>query len=120
MTLALAVCIAVLVGAGSYLLMGRNLPRLLFGIVLLGHAANLVIFTLGGGARAGAPIVPEGSDRLAAGHADPVSQALVLTAIVIGFAMLAFCAVLFERVQKATGDLDVDALRPGDEEGDGS
>lgn len=99
---ALSLCVAALAAAGTYLLLGRSLPRLLFGIVLWSHAANLVIFTLGGPARGRAPIVPTGQTQPAAGHADPVSQALVLTAIVIGFAMLAFCAVLFERTQRAT------------------
>ena len=62
--------------------------------------------------------MPEGALKPEPGHADPVSQALVLTAIVIGFAMLAFCAVLFERTQRATSSLDVRDLREeGQKEG---
>ena len=115
MILALALCVATLTGTGTYLLLSRGLPRVLFGIVLWSHAANLVIFALGGGARGRAPFVPEGALQPDPGHADPVSQALVLTAIVIGFAMLAFCAVLFERTQHATSSLDVRDLRSEDD-----
>jgi multicomponent Na+:H+ antiporter subunit C len=110
MFVVLAGCIGVLVAAGVYLLLRRSLIRTLFGVVLLGHAANLLVFTLGGGARGRAPLVPENGVAPAPGHADPVSQALVLTAIVIGFAVVAFFAVLIERASKATATLDADAL----------
>ncbi len=110
MVLSLAVTIGCLVTAGVYLLLRRTLVKLLFGVVLLGHAANLIIFTLGGLTRATAPIVPPGEVAPPAGHADPVPQALVLTAIVIGFALVAFLAVLIRRVQEATGTGDVDRL----------
>ena len=110
MVFALAITIGCLVSAGVYLLLRRSLIKLLFGIALLSHAANLIIFTLGGLTRATAPIVLPGESVPPVGHADPVPQALVLTAIVIGFALVAFLAVLIRRVQQATGSGDVDHL----------
>jgi multicomponent Na+:H+ antiporter subunit C len=114
MFVAMATTIGCLVAAGVYLLLRRALVKLLFGVVLLGHAANLMIFTLGGPTRGTAPVVALGESAPPAGHADPVPQALVLTAIVIGFALVAFFAVLVRRVQQVTGTGDVDEL---DEEG---
>jgi multicomponent Na+:H+ antiporter subunit C len=108
MTAILALCVGALVGSGVYLLLCRSLLRALFGVVLLSHGANLLVFTLGGGARGEAPLVPPGETVPAASHADPVSQALVLTAIVIGFAVVAFLAVLVERAYRATRSLSLD------------
>ena len=110
MTALLAACVAVLVGSGVYLLLRRSLVRALFGVVLLSHGANLLVFTLGGGVKGRAPIVAKGESAPAPGYADPVSQALVLTAIVIGFAVVAFFAVLIERAHRATGSVDSDDL----------
>ena len=111
MTALLAACVAVLVGSGVYLLLKRSLARALFGVVLLSHGANLLVFTLGGPARGKAPIVPKGEVAPVPGHADPVSQALVLTAIVIGFAVVAFFAVLIERAYRELSSEDSDDLK---------
>lgn len=110
----LAVLVGVLFGAGVYLLLSKRLVRVIFGLVLTGHAVNLLIFTAGGLVRAKAPIVPEGATAPLDGYADPVPQALVLTAIVIGFALTAFLAVLVKQVVTSTGTDDVDELKRGD------
>ena len=60
--------------------------------------------------RARPPVVPDDADRLVAPYADPVPQALVLTAIVIGFGLLAFSLVLADRVHDTTGTDDVDEV----------
>jgi len=109
-----AVAIGALYAAGLYLVMRRNVVKLVLGLALLGHAANLLIFTVGRLSRAGAPIVAAGADRLVPPHADPVPQALVLTAIVIGFGVQAFALVLVKRVRREAGTDDVDALRSTD------
>jgi multicomponent Na+:H+ antiporter subunit C len=96
------------------MLLRRSLVRLVFGLVLLGHAANLLIFTLGGLERGAAPIVAEGATALPAGHADPLPQALVLTAIVIGFALVAFASILVQRVYASLGTGDLDEMRETD------
>ena len=107
----LAGVVGVLVATGVYLILRRSLVKLLFGFVLIGHAANLSVFTLGGLVRGNAPVVPVGADAPPAGHADPLPQALVLTAIVIGFAVVSFLAVLIRRTLDETGSGDVDEIR---------
>ena len=101
--------IAILVGlffaAAIYLMLSRALLRILLGIVLLGNGINLLIFTAGRLTRAVPPLVPAGLDVPAAAIANPLPQALILTAIVIGFSMFAFFAVL---VMRAYQDLDAD------------
>jgi multicomponent Na+:H+ antiporter subunit C len=111
MTVLLAVVIGLLYTAAIYLMLRRNVVRLVFGLVLLGHAANLLIFTAGGLVRGRPPIVAAGAVVPPAGGADPIPQALVLTAIVIGFAVVAFAAVLVHRVVDRTGTDDVDEMR---------
>lgn len=120
MTLLLAVTIAVLFACGLYLLTSRSVVRLVLGLVLLGHAANLVIFT-GGGLVRGVPPLVSGAAKTAdaappEGHADPLPQALVLTAIVIGFAVVAFAAALVRRAYHSVGSDDVDAMTATDRE----
>jgi len=113
-TALLAVAIGALYAAGLYMVMRRSMVKLVLGLALLGHAANLLIFTVGRLSRAAAPIVPEGAERLVPPHADPVPQALVLTAIVIGFGVQAFALVLVKRAYRETGADDLDALRSTD------
>ena len=114
MTLVLAIVIGLLYAAGLYLVMRRSMVKLIFGLALLGHAANLLIFTLGGLVRGGTPIVPPGEEALPPPFPDPVPQALVLTAIVIGFAVQAFALVLVKRAHQETGTDDLDSLRSTD------
>jgi len=111
MLLVLAILVGVLYATALYLMLRRNMVKLIFGLVLLGHAANLLIFTAGGLVRAGAPVAAEGMTAPPPGVADPVPQALVLTAIVIGFAVVAFAAVLVRRVVRTLGTDDSDTLR---------
>ena len=114
MVVLLAIVVGGLYAAGLYLLLQRSIVRLIFGLVLLGHAANLLIFTTGGLVRAKPPLVPIAANIPVAGHADPVPQALVLTAIVIGFAVLAFAAVLVKQVYETLGTDDSDQMRASD------
>lgn len=104
-----------LFAAGIYMLLRRSVVKLLFGFVLLGNAVNLVIFTVGGFARGRAPIVAPGGEKLQPPYADPLAQALILTAIVISFGVLAFGMVLVRRVYADLGTDDVDELRSADE-----
>jgi len=97
--------------AAFYLLLARSSLKLLFGLLLLGHAANLLILTSGGLVRARPAIVPRGALEPPAGHADPIPQALILTAIVISFAVLAFAAVLVKREYDLTDTDDTEDMR---------
>ncbi|HLT96118.1 MAG TPA: Na(+)/H(+) antiporter subunit C [Acidimicrobiia bacterium] len=90
---AMAVTIAVLYGAGTYLLLQRNLSRIVLGLAVLGHGANLLLLMAGG--RAGRPPIV-GLDEPSA-VADPLPQALALTAIVITFGVNAFLLALAYR-----------------------
>ena len=109
-----ALVIGGLYATAIYLMLRRNIIKLIFGLMLLGHASNLLIFTAGGLVRARPPLVAEGATAPAAGVAEPVPQALVLTAIVIGFAIVAFAAVLLHRSQEALETVDVDQIRESD------
>jgi multicomponent Na+:H+ antiporter subunit C len=109
MTLELALAVGVIYAASLHLLLSGSLWRLLVGLGLMSHGAHLLIFTSGGLVRASPPLVREGALAPDAGAADPLPQALVLTAIVIAFAVLAFALVLALRAGSATGRDDLDA-----------
>lgn len=111
MLIVLAILVGVLYAAAVYLLLRRNVVKLVLGLVLLGHAANLLIFTAGGLVRGAPPLTAVGAAAPPVGVADPIPQALVLTAIVIGFAVVAFAAVLVRRVVETVGSDDSDTLR---------
>jgi multicomponent Na+:H+ antiporter subunit C len=108
--LLLAITAGTLYGAGFYLMLRRRLAQLIVGLGLLSNGTNLLIFTAGGLTRARAPIIPEAHTAPAGAFADPVPQALVLTAIVIGFGVLAFSLVLAHRVHAITGSDDIDEM----------
>lgn len=115
MFVVLAIVVGGLYAAGLYLMLQRSITKLIFGLVLLGHAANLLIFTTGGLTRGSPPLVAPGGVAPPADAADPVPQALILTAIVIGFAVLAYAAVLVRRVYAAVGTDDSDLMRSTDQ-----
>jgi multicomponent Na+:H+ antiporter subunit C len=108
--LLLAIAAGVLYGTGFYLMLRRRLAQLIIGLGLLGNGTNLLIFTAGGLKRARPPLIPEDAQTIAQPFADPVPQSLVLTAIVIGFGVLAFSLVLAHRVHRTTGTDDIDAI----------
>ena len=114
MEVVLALVIGTLYGSGVYLMMRRNLIQLIIGLSLLSHGANLLIFTAGGLRKGGAPILAEGEKTFATLPADPLPQALILTAIVISFAVTAFALVLFLRTYQTVGTDDVDELKEND------
>ena len=104
----LALASGVLYAAGIYLMLRRRLAQLIIGLGLLSNGTNLLIFTAGGLTRARPPVLPDGADALVAPYADPVPQALILTAIVIGFGLTAFSLVMAHRVHASVGTDDVD------------
>ena len=110
MEILLAAAIGVLVAAAAYLLLARDLPRALLGFVLLGTAANLTIFAAGRIGTMTPPLVEYGAQALAAGAANPLPQALVLTAIVIGFGLAAFTLVLIRSAHAAFGTVSAEEM----------
>ncbi|WP_349358042.1 NADH-quinone oxidoreductase subunit K [Stappia sp.] len=105
-----AATIAIVAGAGIYMILARNLVRIVMGVALLAASANLLIFLSGRLGSVAPPIIPDGADTLAASAANPLPQALVLTAIVIGFALTAFAVALAVRAYRSLGTLDSTAM----------
>ncbi len=112
MELLLAITVGALYAAGFYMILRRSLVKLIIGLALLSHAANLFLFTVGGLTRAGVPLL-DGVEP-ATTFADPLPQALILTAIVIGFGVQAFAIVLLRWVYQTTGTDDVNQLQTTD------
>lgn len=110
----LALLIGALYAAGLYLMMRRSIVRLIFGLVILGHAVNLLIFSAGRVTQSNPPIVPDGATEILTPFADPLPQALILTAIVIGFGLQAFALVLFRQTYRRCGAEDLDEMRTTD------
>ncbi len=113
-TLLLALAIGVLYATGLYLMMRRSIARFIVGLALLSHGANLLIFLAGGISGGAAPVIPEGLANPPVPVADPLPQALILTAIVISFALLAFALVLLLRTHQETKTDDMEQLRSTD------
>jgi multicomponent Na+:H+ antiporter subunit C len=106
-----------LFGCGLFMVLSRHLVRLLLGLSLLTTAVNLMLFQAGRFRTAQPPLIPEGAERLHE-SADPLPQALVLTAIVIGFALTVTLAVLALRAYRAHCTLESDAIRSAEALGD--
>lgn len=129
----LAFVIGALFASGMYSMLRRSLVKLIIGLIFLGTAGNLLIF-VSGGLTPGLPPLIQSEEPVHAGNgghsekthhsaerehekgeavlkcADPLPQAMILTAIVIGFGVLAFTLVLVKRTYKTVGTDDIDDL----------
>lgn len=114
MQVVLAFLIGGLFAIAIYLMLRRTVARVIIGLALLTNATNLLIFTVGGLTRAAPPLIPKGQDRPTLPIADPMPQSLILTAIVIGFGVLAFMMVLAFRTTQVVVEDDVDRMRATD------
>jgi multicomponent Na+:H+ antiporter subunit C len=101
--LTLALLIGVLYAVGTFLLLQRTLTRVVLGLGLLSHGANLLLLAAGGPPGA-VPFVGRTDGAAGAGTADPLPQAMVLTAIVITFGVTAFLLALAFRSWLLTGE----------------
>jgi len=99
MELWLVVVISALFVLSFYLLLQRSISRILLGLLVLSNAANLLIFTVPGLKRGISPII-KGDSLAGMPHADPLPQALILTAIVISMGVLAFALALSMKLKK--------------------
>ena len=111
MELVLAIVAGVLYATGLYLMLRRRLAQIIVGLGLLANGSNVLIFTAAGLTRGNPPVLPL-DGVVTAPFADPVPQSLILTAIVIGFGVLAFSLVLAHRVHESAGSDDIDAIGP--------
>ncbi len=110
--LLLAVAVGVLAGAGIWLLLRARTFDVMLGLTLLSYAVNVFIFSMGRVRIGAAPIIDKGLAPTLANYADPLPQALVLTAIVISFAMTALILVIALRARAETGSDHVDGMEP--------
>ncbi len=105
MTLIFALGVGVLFGTGAYLLLSRDLVRVVVGVALISHASVLTLIA-SGLTRGRAAIYPLSGRTVS----DPLSQAMALTAIVIGLAVTALLLVLVLRVAQAFASRDIDEV----------
>jgi multicomponent Na+:H+ antiporter subunit C len=111
---ALAIAVAMLVAVGIHLLLDRRLFRAIIGLSLLANAANLIVLAAGGHGRSAPILGREGVETIA----DPLPQALVLTAIVISMAVTIYLLALLRAVSRKTGRSQVPVICTGDAERD--
>lgn len=111
MELLLALVAGGLYAAGLYLMLRRRLAQLIIGLSLLSNGSNILILSAAGVTRAKPPLIAPGvsPDQFA----DPVPQSLILTAIVIGFGVLAFSLVLSHRLHQSVNSDDIDTIGEG-------
>jgi len=109
----LVLIIGLLYTAGLYLLMRKSFVKVIIGLILLGHAANLLIFLVGRTTK-GNPAFISSNGLIQEPFADPLPQALILTAIVIGFGVQAFAIVLFKRTYQSINSDDLDDMNTTD------
>ena len=110
MEIVLAAAIGVLTASGVWLVLRPRAFQLVIGLSLLSYAVNLFVFSIGGLAIDKEPILIDGVPSNLTNYADPVPQALVLTAIVIGFAMTALLLVVMLASRGTTGTDHVDGI----------
>jgi multicomponent Na+:H+ antiporter subunit C len=115
MQLETALLIGALFACATWLILQRSFVRILFGFIVLSNAANLVVLSMSGRPDGkAAPVVGERAGPLV----DPLPQALILTAIVIGFGMTAYLVMLLYRLfldQKSTNLGEIYREKEGDE-----
>jgi multicomponent Na+:H+ antiporter subunit C len=114
-----ALLAGVLAAAGVYLMLARHLLRIVIGVVLLGSAANVMVFVGGRLTEGAAPLVADGLAAPDHVTANPLPQALVLTAIVIGFGFAAFLLALALAAHRRLGTCDSAAMTLS-EDGEGA
>ncbi|WP_439631499.1 Na+/H+ antiporter subunit C [Shinella sp.] len=118
MELLFVILIGLFFAAAVYLMLSKFLVRVLLGVVLLGNAVNLSLFTNGRILRDVPPIIPAGHDVPATLTANPLPQALILTAIVISFSFFAFLLVLVYRAYQDLGTDNANEMRVAEPEND--
>jgi multicomponent Na+:H+ antiporter subunit C len=114
----LAILVGFLFAISVYLLLSGSLIRLILGVFVLGNATHLLIFVSGRLTRESPPLVDAGLKVAEADVANPLPQALILTAIVISFSLFAFLLVLSYRAYQSLDTIDTDEMRIAEPESD--
>lgn len=115
MEVLLAILVGVLYTAGVYMLLRRSILKFIIGIIFLSNATNLLVF-LSAGLVAGEPAFIDPSSSTTGGLSDPLPQALVLTAVVIGLGIVVYLLAVKYRLFSETQTDDLDQLKPTEEE----
>ncbi|MBD9371481.1 Na+/H+ antiporter subunit C [Rhizobium sp. ARZ01] len=115
-----SILIGLFFAAAVYLMLSKFLVRILLGVAILGNAVNLLLFTTGRIVREVPPIIPADLDRQMAVTANPLPQALILTAIVISFSFFAFLLVLSYRAFQDLRTDNANEMRVAEPEADGA
>jgi multicomponent Na+:H+ antiporter subunit C len=105
-----ALAFGVMIAAAAYMIMSRNVLRVALGFLVMSNAANLAIFIAGRMGTTVPPLIAAGQSSIES-SANPLPQALILTAIVISFALAAFTMVLFESAHRRLDTLDTERMR---------
>lgn len=113
MEILMSILIGFLFMAAVYLILSRSLIRIIIGTGLLSHGTHLLLLTMGGLSGESAPVLADGITD----YADPLPQALILTAIVISFGVTAFSLVLAYRTYNVVGTDNMDLMK-GNEDND--
>ncbi|MBO9482038.1 MULTISPECIES: Na+/H+ antiporter subunit C [Gammaproteobacteria] len=108
--------VGLMTACGVFLMLERHIVRFLFGMILVSNAINLAIFVAGRLTRGNPPLIASDALLPAAGYANPLPQALILTAIVIGFGLLLFTLLLAYRAIKEFGTADMDKMQHAETE----
>ncbi|WP_067519262.1 Na+/H+ antiporter subunit C [Endozoicomonas ascidiicola] len=108
--------VGLMTACGVFLMLERHIVRFLFGMILVSNAINLAIFVAGRLTRGNPPLIASDALLPAAGYANPLPQALILTAIVIGFGLLLFTLLLAYRAIKGLGTADMDKMQHAETE----
>lgn len=117
MALLTGLLVAILLSAGFYLIMRRNLLEVLLGTLLISHGVNLFLVSMGGWSfDEKPPIIMEEKHLPASAYVDPLPEALILTAIVIGFGVTAFLVVLLYRGYEENKELELGEMGKGEDE----
>ncbi|MGR5143283.1 Na+/H+ antiporter subunit C [Photobacterium sp. DNB23_23_1] len=111
-----SIVVGFFVTAGVYLMLERHILRILLGLILISNAVNLAIFTAGRLTPGNPPLINTNAVLPPDGAADPLPQALILTAIVIGFGLLVFALMLLYRAYMETGSADIDDMQHSEED----
>lgn len=108
----ITILVGVLVAVAVYLLLSKSMLRIILGTAILSHAMHLLLMTMGGLKKGSVPLLHEE----AAEYTDALPQALILTAIVISFAVTAFLLVLAYRTYQETKNDQIGGLRGMEDE----
>lgn len=110
----LSILVGVLFGVGLYFLLHKSFIKLIFGIIIFANAGNLFLLVAGRITRYAPAFIAKDHEVIIDRLADPLPQALILTAIVIGFGVQAFAIVLLKRIYHTANTSDLDELNNTD------